>query len=244
MTTMMEYRDKTFQSLRDRDSGRTISGFSFFNCHFQSCLTWCGFAELGQRTRMTNIEFRSCSHAGCSICGGIVEDVLVENFKTAKKFGTWGTVFKHVTLRGKIGRVMFSDLFELPFKGKTTTLQRTFEKANAEYYSKVDWALDIRQAEFDDFDCRGVPSRLVRRNPETQMMVTRERVLARQDAIGAGGEYWEGLIRLFLSREAVIYCNLDDAIYLVPRRPPEGFDRKSLIAGIEALRRAGVAEPD
>ena len=137
---------------------------------------------------------------------------------------------------------MFSDLFELPFKGKTTSLQRTFEKANAEYYSTVDWALDIKEAEFDDFDCRGVPSRLVRRNPETQMMLTRERVLACVDEVAAGGKYWEGLIKLFLDKSP--YDCHDDAIYVVPRKPPRGFDRQSLVAGIEALRRAGVAEPD
>ena len=244
MMTIMELRDKTFDNLRDQDSGRTFSGLSFVNCHFQSCVLWCGFAELGRRTRMTNIELRNCSHAGSDISGGIVEDVLVENFKTAKMFHTWGTVFKHVTFKGKIGRFMFSDLFELPFKGKTTSLQRTFEKANAEYYSKVDWALDISQAEFDDFDCRGVPSRLVRRNPEIQMMLTRQRVLAHQDAIAAGGKYWESLIKLFLQRADGYGGPPSDAICIVPRKPPEGFDRQSLIAGIKALRKAGVAEPD
>lgn len=239
MTTIAEFRDKTFQSLRDRDSGRSFSGFSFVNCHFQSCLLWCGFAELERRTRMTNLEARDCSHAGSDISGGIVEDVLVENFKTAKMFHTWGTVFKHVTFKGKIGRVMLSDLFELPFKGKMTTLQRTFDQANAEYYSKVDWALDISEAEFDDFDCRGVPARLVRRNPETQMMLTRERVLANKDAIGAGGDYWQGLINSFLTQDA--YYSHTDAVFIVPR---QGVDRRSLIAGIDALRIAGVAEPD
>ena len=108
----------------------------------------------------------------------------------------------------------------------------------------MDWALDIKEAEFDDFDCRGVPSRLVRRNPETQMMLTKERVLANKDAIGVGGTWWGALISNFLSRESGIFTNLDDAIYVVPRKPPRGFDRQSLVAGIEALRRAGVAEPD
>ncbi len=241
---MIEFKGKTFGSLRDRDSGRTFSGFSFVDCHFQSCLIYCEFAELERRTRVTNIEARSCSHAGCGLKGGIVEDVLVENFKTAKMFDTRGTVFKHVTFKGKNGRLMFSDLFDLPFKGKTTSLQRTFEKANAEYYSTVDWALDIKEAEFDDFDCRGVPSRLVRRNPETQMMLTKERVLANKDTIGVGGEHWEGMIKLFLDDSLGFASPAGDAIYVVPRKPPRGFDRQSLVAGIEALRRAGVAEPD
>ena len=246
MSAITEFRDRTFHSVRDQGSGRAFSGFSFLDCHFQSCFVHCERVEVGQRTRLAEISLRNCSHAGCALDGGVVEDVLVENFKTAKMFHTWGTVFKHVTFKGRIGRVMLSDLFEMPFKGKITSVQRAFEKANAEYYARVDWALDISQAEFDDFDCRGVPSRLVRRNPETQMMLTRERVLAHKDAIGAGGRYWDGLVRLFLGRAdrpgGVVRAG--DAIYIVPRKPPDGFDRPSLIAGISALRKAGVAEPD
>ena len=241
---MIEFNGKTFDSVRDQGSGRTFSGFSFVDCHFQSCFVHCEQAEIERRTRIADMSLRNCSHAGCALDGGIVEDVLVENFKTAKMFHTWGAVFKHVTFKGKIGRVMFSDLFELPFKGKITSVQRAFEKANAEYYSTVDWALDISQAEFDDFDCRGVPSRLVRRNPETQMMLTRERVLATRDDIGVGGKHWADMIKLFLD-DSLGFCGpTGDAIYTVPRKPPDGFDRQSLITGIDALRRAGVAEPD
>ncbi len=244
MTVMTEFRDKTFGSLHDHNSGRTYAGVSFFNCHFQSSTMYCEAADIGRRTHVRAIEFHNCSHAGCAIKGGIIEDVLVENFKTAKMFHTWGTVFRHVTFKGKIGRVMLSDLFEMPFKGNITSVQRAFEKANAQYYSEVDWALDIREAEFDDFDCRGVPSRLVRRNPETQMMLTRERVLAHKDAIGAGGKHWEDMVKLFLDDSLGFASPTGDAIYIVPRKPPDGFDRSSLIAGIAALRKAGVAEPD
>ncbi len=246
MTTMIEFRDRTFDSVDDRDSGRLLSEFSFLNCHFQSCLLFCEMAELSRRTQVRNAVFRDCSHAGCAVYGSMIEDVLVENFRTAKMFHTWGTVFKHVTFKGKIGRVMLSDLFEMPFKGKITSVQRAFEKANAEYYSTVDWALDIREAEFDDFDCRGVPSHLVRRNPETQMMLTRQRVLAHKEAISVGGTYWADLARLFLQRADGYGGPMHDAIYVVPRKgaPYHGPDRPSLIAGIEALRQAGVAEPD
>ena len=246
MSAMAEFRNRTLESLHDHNSGRTYAEASFFSCHFQSSTMYCETVDIGRRTHVRDLKFYDCSHAGCAIKGCIIEEVLVENFKTAKMFHTWGTVFKHVTFKGRIGRVMLSDLFEMPFKGKITSVQRAFEKANAEYYSRVDWALDISQAEFDDFDCRGVPSRLVRRNPETQMMLTRERVLAHKDAIGAGGRYWDGLVRLFLGRAdrpgGVVRAG--DAIYIVPRKPPDGFDRPSLIAGISALRKAGVAEPD
>ena len=223
-------------------------------CTFQSCTIRLPLVDpeapfhkqrydLGRRPVIRAVGLRRCrilSSVGCTLIGAIVEDVLVEDLKTDGMVQTWATVFKHVRLRGKIGWLMFSDLFT-PCDPPTSKLQQTIAKANADYYSKVDWALDISQAEFQDLDCRGVPSRLVRRNPETQMMLTRQRVLERQDSIGAGGEYWEALVKLFLRRADGYGGPMDDAICVVPR---QGVDRKALIAGIEALRKAGVAEPD
>ena len=245
------------QLFRGRSLSDGFKGVSLTECTFHSCRIRLPLVDpaapfhkqqydLGRRPVIRDMELRRCrilASVGCTLKGAIVEDVLVEDLRTDGMVQTWATVFKHVTFKGKIGRVMFSDLFELPFKGKTTQLQRAFEQANAEYYSTVDWALDIREAEFDDFDCRGVPSRLVRRNPETQMMLARERVLANRDMIGVVGGYWEGLIKLFL-RRAERAGGLDrskDAVYVIPR---QGVDRKALITGIEVLRKAGVAEPD
>jgi hypothetical protein len=118
----------------------------------------------------------------------------------------------------------------------TSQFQQVIGKANRDYYATVDWALDIREAEFKDFDCRGVPSRLVRRDPETQIMVTRERVLGSGDQIAAGGPFWQSWLKLFLQDEWYA-----DGILVAPNR-----DRrfKELAEGLRALRRAGVAEAD
>jgi hypothetical protein len=164
----------------------------------------------------------------------VVEDVLVDGLKTSGLFQTWAAVFKHVTLRGKIDRSMFSPFFHPGYP--ESQFQRVVAHANADYYAGVDWALDIRDAEFKDFDCRGVPSRLVRRDPETQVMVTRERVLGCGDAIRAGGPFWESWLKLFIQDGWY-----EDGVLVAPKRSPK---LKELVTGLHQLRRHGVAEAD
>ena len=235
-----DFQKRTFAALGEW-SGRVIEDLAFVECVFHSC--YLGVREMGHRPVLRRLTLERCQllgHGGCTLKGAIVEDVLVKGLKTDGMVQTWATVFKHVMFKGKIGRLMFSELFT-PCDPPTSKFQQAIAKANAEYYATVDWALDIREAEFDDFDCRGVPSRLVRRNPETQMMLTRQRVLEHRDSMGAGGEYWERLVKLFLQRADGYGGPMEDAICIVPR---QGVDRKALIAGIEVLRKAGVAEPD
>ena len=44
--------------------------------------------------------------------------------------------------------------------------------AGQAFYQKIDWALDISRGEFRDLELKGIPARLVRRDPETQLIVT------------------------------------------------------------------------
>jgi hypothetical protein len=202
--------------------------------------------DLSRRPVLRNIEARRCElrggNFGCALTAAVVEEVVLDDLMTDGLVQTWATVFNHVTLKGKIDRLMFSPFFsaeESPYfaPGKPPSkFRQALDKANSDYYATVDWAIDIRDAEFKDFDCRGVPSRLVRRDPETQIMVTRERVLACGDAIAAGGTYWHGWLKLFLQDDFY-----NDAVLIAFKRSPKF---KDLLAGIHQLRRAGVAEPD
>jgi hypothetical protein len=168
------------------------------------------------------------------VTGTVFEDVLVDGLSTSGVFQAWAAVFKHVTLKGKIDRVMFSRLFHPGYP--ESQFQFEVSRANADFYSRVDWALDIRNAEFKDFDCRGVPSRLVRRDPETQVLATRERVLSCGDAIRAGGPFWESILKLFLSEPW-----RGETLLVAAKRNP---NFKELTAGLQQLRHQGVVESD
>lgn len=231
---MRAFSNETFDGWDEFDSGRTHQDVQFVGCTFQSCSLALGERDLTKRARVINAELRKCTVAACSVTATVFEDVLVDGLKTSGLFQTWAAVFKHVTLRGKVDRVMFSPFFHPGYP--ESAFQKEVARANAEFYAAADWALDIREAEFKDFDCRGVPSRLVRRDPETQVMVTRERALGCGDALRAGGPYWESWLKLFLQDGWY-----EDAVLVAPKRDPK---RKELVAGLRELRRHGVAEVD
>lgn len=63
--------------------------------------------DLSKRVRLSNAVFRKCS-----VRAAVVEDVLVHGLKTSGLFQTWAAVFRHVTLKGKIDRVMSDVLTE------------------------------------------------------------------------------------------------------------------------------------
>lgn len=231
---MRVFNNQTFSGLDEFDSGRTHEDMRFVGCLFQSCVIGLDSKDLSKRVRLLNAEVSGCSIAACSVRAAIVEETMVDGLKTSGLFQTWAAVFKHVTLKGKIDRLMFSPFFQPGYP--ESQFQRVVARMNADYYSGVDWALDIRDAEFKDFDCRGVPSRLVKRDPETQVMVSRDRVLNCGEAIRAGGQYWESWLKLFVQDGWY-----GDGILVAPKRSPKF---KELVAGLHQLRRHGVTEAD
>jgi hypothetical protein len=121
--------------------------------------------------------------------------------------------------------------------GKEPEVQRAFDKANQKYYSKVDWALDISEALFLDCSLRTVPARLVRRDPETQVVVKREKVLTGswRELRYVKDTRWEAELDGFLEQ------GLPDRVLVAPKR-----DRRfqQHLDGLKALRDAGIAEAD
>lgn len=222
-----------FRSFHDRNSGRVFADLCFKYCRFVSCSV---STTLNPRKRsiVQNICFYGCEVRGCMINPAIVEDVLISSLKTHTLLQTWGAVFKHVKLEGNIGRIMISP-FIAPGVAKPHQ-QAAFDKANAEYYQQVDWALDISEARFYECDIRGIPARLIRRDPQTQVVVTREKALLGEwRKLDLTRTFWSGWIELFLQEEAL------DVVLVAPKRHPKFND---LLDGLKMLRDAGVAEPD
>lgn len=153
-----------------------------------------------------------------------------------------GAVFKHVTLRGRIGPIILSHL--VTPSQRDSTVQRAFAEANAAYYTTVDWALDIREAEFEeDVDLRGIPGHLIRRDPKTQVLVMRAKALEgtwRQ--LNLEKTYWPAAIEFFLDG------GLNSTVLVAPKKITNSIANpwkvQDLIDGLQMLRDVGVAEPD
>ncbi len=110
-----------------------------------------------------NVVMDRCRMEGCVAAGVYFEDVTVDTLQLARLHILGGCVFKHVTLRGKVGPVMAIP----PQKSE-------FVAGIVERYKEVDWALDIRDAIFSDADFFSVPGDLIRRDENTQVLLRRE----------------------------------------------------------------------
>lgn len=224
---------QNFIDIVDRNSGRIYSDMEFRHCYFESCNISITLKPK-KRSQIRNIELLDCAIRGCTIYAAIIENVLVSSLKTHTLLQTWGAVYKHVKLEGNIGRIMISSLIDLGLAKPKH--QAAFDQANAEYYKTVDWALDISEARFYECDIRGVSASLIIRDPETQVVVTREKALqGKWKELDLSKTYWAGWIDLFLQ------SGEPDVVLVAPKRYPKYQD---WLDGLKMLRDAGVAEPD
>lgn len=230
------YENEVFTGYRDRDSARLFEDIEFRKCIFVNSHVSIT-RDPALRSVVRNVRVIDCTRkrdpAGLQC--PIVDECLIENLKTEDLFQTWGAVFRHVTLRGRFGRLMISTNV-LPTYTKGKAVVEAFRVANAAYYSTVDWALDISQAEFQELDIRGIPADLIRRDPATQVVVRRSKALeGKWLELDLEKTYWPTSLRFMLNR------NDPDAVLVAPKRSRRF---EVLLDGLRLLRAAGVADPD
>jgi len=228
MTRVIQHQ--AFEALYDR--GRNVySDLEFRHCSFVSCRLSVTRSP-DERSVVRNVKVVNCEVTGCAIETAVIEDCTVDGLKTHNLLACWGAVFKHVVLKGRIGKIMINPA--IATGTATPQEQQAFDEANNAYYASVDWALDIAEGEFAEADIRGIPSRLIRRDPATQVVVTRQKALeGRWRSIDLSGTWWATSIQLFLNKPG------DDDLVLVA---PKGHRRfRHLLEGLMRLRDAGVA---
>lgn len=111
-------------------------------------------------------------------------------------------------------------------------------QANQRPYETVDWAMDISEARFTGIEMSrcDIPARLIRRDPATQVVVTRESVSNGDWATAStdsGG--WQIAIEDFLA------SGVPDTVLVACKR---GRFFKGQLAAIKRLRDMEVALPD
>jgi hypothetical protein len=177
----------------------------------------------------------NCISEGSVIDAAILENVNVYNLRTKGLLQCFGALFKGVSIAGNIGRVMISPQV-LPSISSIAT-QDIFIKSANEFYSKIEWALDIRNANFLELDIRGIPADLIIRDRESQVVVRKHRVLdGSWRELDLSGTYWKAAIEMFINRP---YDS--DLVLVAPKRSK---DFGSLLSGLKLLRDAGIAEKD
>jgi len=216
------------------DGGCLYEVLVFRKCKFISSAISIA-RDPANRSVVRNVTLERCRRQGSALHCAVIEDVLVDGLQTSDLHQAWGAVFKHVTLTGKIGRLMVtilisSDTLNMP-------LQRAFDRDREAYYADVDWALDISRAESVELQLRGIPASLIRRDPETQVAVTRKAAMA--------GE-WRDLKSLQgtvygFSLDRMLMQGAEDIVLVADKRAK---DFKTSHKALQDLRAAGIAQPD
>jgi len=227
------FRNRVVRGFCDRNSGAIFCDLEFVQCRFEHCF-FGTLRDPARRPTARRISLVGCGARECHVRGPILEDVTVFGLDSNAKLILWAPAFRHVTLTGCICDLIVN-VDEDP-AGEYDPVNAEFQKANAEFYSTVDWALDIREAEFADVSIRGVPADLVRRDPETQVIIRREHVLrSLWKELDLSDTHWPTSIEWFLDRGEA------DHVLIAPKRAP---NFKELVRGLRLLQAKGVAELD
>lgn len=225
--------NETFFKLFDRNSAAVFADIDFEKCVFDNCALSLT-KDCNLRSTVRNVRLRNCEAKSCGIGPAIFEEVLVDGLKTNDLLILWAPLFRHVTLRGKIGKLKINTAAHHIDRSDAT--QTPFDQSRNAFYSTDEWALDISGGIFQEFDMHGVPARLVRRDAKTQVVVTRELALRNgwREKLSAWNDYWPFVIDLFLEDEE------EDTVLVAPKgKAKKQFTE--LLNGIDELCELGVA---
>lgn len=226
----MNFANQTFNFFED-NAPNEYSNHTFTKCSFNGC-NFSSEYDVNKRSKAKNILFENCKVTGGNVGPGIIENCVINGLKVGNHFQTFGTVFNEVIFKGKIDQIMITPYVDVFDYSSDTQLQ--FNLANKNYYERISWALDISKAEFIDCDIRGIPSNLIKRDPETQIIIKRHNFLDdRWKSIDLSETYFKTSIDFFLED------GYEDAILVAPKRSS---NFKKLLNGINELRKIGIAE--
>lgn len=227
------FKNQLIRGFRDQNSGALFCDYEFVRCRFEHCLLGT-LRDTSRRPTARRITLIGCSALQCHLIAPILEDITVSGLDSDANLILWAPAFRHVTLAGPICNLIVN-IDEDP-AGELDPINAEFRKANVDFYSTVDWALDISKAEFSDVSIRGVPAGLVRRDPESQVVIRREQVLSsRWKDVPLSGTHWATEIEWFLDRGEA------DHVLIAPKRST---NIRKLLDGLRLLQKEGVAEPD
>jgi len=238
LTKVEQYTKQTWEDVRDPLEA-LHEDISLTQCEFGGCSIGLLTQLPSQRTVVRRVRATSCSVDGGSVGPVFFDDVHITNLRTAGG-GLWlkAPLFRHVVLEGKIGTIVLVNERWGPVEqtDEVKAEEAAFAASTASFYAGLDWALDISKAEFRALDWRlEMPSRLVRRDPETQFVARRERVLDRR---------WETLplhMIVSIGLSNFLEFGQSERIFAAPKASKRF---KEELESYQLLRKEGIFEPE
>lgn len=169
----MVYEGQKFHDLRHIDEPCVVSGVTVRNCEFSGCV-------FGQRVdseypiRVQDATVARTRFVNNSVSGVLFEDVTVEDCVTSgDPMILNGCLFRRVTLRGQVGSWVINNAA----RSVREDVRADFAQAERRFYATGEYALDISEALFESASLFFLPGDLIKRDPETQFLVRKEKVV-------------------------------------------------------------------
>jgi hypothetical protein len=173
---MKHISEKVFEQKYDR-GGLRVSDSSFSGCTFDNCglsLT----ADPNAMSRIQNLEAIHCKSLNSTVGPCYLENVRVSDLQTSDLLIIWGALFHRVEVKGKVGKIKINTAIHDPHA--SPAVQHTFDLIRDEYYRSIDWALDISQMRPLLFEVEGIPPSKIKRDLQSQVVVSRKRLQSQQ----------------------------------------------------------------
>lgn len=231
---MTEYRNRIFHSIIDRGGALSIRDVAYHNCQFQNCaLSLTKVSD--KRSFVTDVVLHGCSVSASDVGPAILRRVCIDGLTTDSLLIIWGALFEQVTLSGKIGKLKINT--HVHHTDQSIATQEPFDTQRREFYAHVDWALDIRLAKVRLLEISGIPARLIRRDPSSQMLVTRESALRGEwrTRVSTENKHWPFVIDMFLA------SGEPDRVLVAPSMGPRK-QTEQLLRQLHELRELGAVE--
>ena len=226
---MQIVENKRFENLADHTGAAKITGVECRSCTFCNCVLTS--PAVTQRPFIGNVRLIDCVDIHSHLAKAVMDEIVVDGFRTKDLTILSACAIRHVTLKGKIGKLKVTD--RLPGIGNPVQLQEGFNAVNMAFYRGIDWALDISQAELEDFSLSGIPLSLIRRDPETQVVLPADVAVSRAwRQVPEFAKVWGPRV------EALLKIGRGPELLLVaPKLHP---DFKMEVDALNSLRRAGL----
>jgi hypothetical protein len=226
--------ERTYELEHDRGD-LVRENLRFTACTFDNCslsLT----NDPKHMSRITNVELIDCASKHSRIGPAILDEIIVENLATSDLLIVWGAHLRHVTLKGKLGKVKINASIQDP--KKTPEQQQRFDRLREQHYDRIDWALDISDVKPQLLEIEGIPADRIVLNHETQVAVDREHLNDAKQL--AAVRDLDDVTRFTL--ESFIERKLPDIVLVAPtgNGPKKA---KPVLDSFAALRRAGLVRP-
>lgn len=204
---------------------------------YETCIfDGCGLSITKNPAKIARISrcmMRSCEVVATFVGPASFEECVVEDLKTNGLFALFGTLFSKVVIRGRSGEMKLNREAHL-VDHKTNA---TFDAIRRSHYEAVDWALDLREAKPTLLELSGIPARAILRDPDSQLVVTRERALNTKwrKKISPTNELWPSMIDAFLEGAD------EDLVLVGPTGHAKKATRDKRMHELLELKKAGVA---